>query len=376
MMQVCLSLSGPLSLFTLASLFACSSATDRDLSDDESAGAAATTVAVLGAGTHALGAVEVTTLGTSHDGLALPRDLAFNPQVPGELWVISRNGPTMSIFSDAGGDEQTSLVRSGATTGGTHFMSEPAAIAFGAPGTFATAQEQDEKTQGPNGTPAEFMGPTLWLSDVDEFDAGHRAHIDMLHNSPNSVGIAWERDNVYWVFDGYHASITRYDFNRDHGPGGTVHSDGEVARFVEGQVGYEPDVPSHMAFDSGSGLLYAADTANSRVVVLDTTTGERGSRIVRNFDGIDQYMIDGADLRTLAEADLAKPSGLALRDEMVFVTDNETSKVLAFDLTGNLLDWLDTELPPGSLMGITFDARGRLLVVDALGSRVLMIAPR
>ena len=61
---------------------------------------------------------------------------------------------------------------------------------------------------------------------------------------------------------------------------------------------------------------------------------------------------------------------------MVFVTDNETSKVLAFDLTGNLLDWLDTELPPGSLMGITFDARGRLLVVDALGSRVLMIAPR
>jgi hypothetical protein len=54
--------------------------------------------------------------------------------------------------------------------GGTHFMAEPAALAFGAPGWLATAQEQDQPTQ-PD-TPVDFMGPTLWTADSGIFNAG------------------------------------------------------------------------------------------------------------------------------------------------------------------------------------------------------------
>ena len=78
------------------------------------------------------------------------------------------------------------------------------------------------------------------------------------------MGIAWEKDNVYWVFDGYHSSITRYDFNEDHGPGGTVHDDGTVSRYVEGKVKRVANVVSHMEMDRESNLLYVADTGNNR----------------------------------------------------------------------------------------------------------------
>ena len=100
----------------------------------------------------------------------------------------------------------------------------------------------------------------------------------MLHNSPNAAGIAWEKDNAYWVFDGMHGSLTRYDFNSDHGPGGTNHRDGIVARFVEGKVSHEPGVPSHMVYRADTLQLYVADTGNSRIAILETSTGNIGTR--------------------------------------------------------------------------------------------------
>ena len=65
-----------------------------------------------------------------------------------------------------------------------------------------------------------------------------------------------------------------------------------------------------------------------------------------------------------------------LHDGLLFVTDNQTSRVLAFDLDGELIDWVDTGLPEGSLMGITADSGGRLLVGDAVGDRVLRVSPK
>ncbi|MDP6946234.1 MAG: hypothetical protein QF464_18950 [Myxococcota bacterium] len=38
------------------------------------------------------------------------------------------------------------------------------------------------------------------------------------------------------------------------------------------------------------------------------------------------------------------------------------------------MDWLDTGLPAGSLMGIAFDAEGRIYVADAVGDQVLRIS--
>jgi sugar lactone lactonase YvrE len=87
-------------------------------------------------------------------------------------------------------------------------------------------------------------------------------------------------------------------------------------------------------------------------------------------------MVD-ASLTTLADADgaeLVLPSGLALHGDLLYVTDHETSRITAMSLTGEIVDWLDTGLEAGSLMGIEIDEAGRLYVVDAARDRVLRIS--
>ena len=92
-------------------------------------------------------------------------------------------------------------------------------------------------------------------------------HIDMLHMSPLCMGIAWDgAANVYWTFDGGNKSIVKYDFKLDHGMGNDDHSDGEIFRYVKGQLGYEKKVPSHLFYAPESKTLYIADAANGRIV--------------------------------------------------------------------------------------------------------------
>lgn len=332
-----------------------------------------TGVAVLGGGVHTAASVVIKPFAGPAEGLNRPRDLAFNPEAPADLWIPNYADNSMVILKNAGTPQQTKLKKSG--PGSEHFMPRPVGIAFGQSGRMATVHEEDRITQP--STPANFMGPTLWSTD-SSFEGGHESHYDMLHNSPNAVGIAWERLNIYWVFDGYHNSITRYDFASDHGPGGADHSDGFIGRYVEGQVSYTRGVSSHMEFDQKTKLLYIADTGNHRIAVLKTDSGKAGASLSPNYDGCPQYRVNDAVIATFADTNLKKPSGLALRDGLVFVSDNETSQVLAFDANAQLVDYLDlsSELMPGSLMGIEFDAQGRLYVVDEKTSRVLQISAK
>lgn len=339
-------------------------------------------VAVLGGGTHDIADVVVTEIATSADGLMLPRDLAFQPQVPGELWIVSRTDHSVVIVQDTNLPSQLTSKRV-ENNSGQHFMAQPAALAFGdGTGSFATAHEEDDYTQGPppSGTPQDFMGPTLWTASSAIFEGGDISHLDMLHNSPNAMGIAWEQANVYWVFDGFHSSLTRYDFGDDHGLGGTDHADGICTRYAEGQVVRVPDVPSHVIHDPASGLVFACDTGNNRIVALDPSTGTNGGSTSPNYDGGMQNKVNGAVLTTLVDGvdvGMVAPSGLELHDDLLFVSDNATSRVMAFALDGTLVDWLDTGYPPGTLMGMAFDPRdGSLYVVDAINYRVLRIAPR
>ena len=331
-------------------------------------------LAVLGNGTHDPAAVDITVIADGASGLNGPRDVAFAHDAT-QLWVLSANR-SVTIITNPGGEQGLQTERG---FGGEHFMPNPSALAFGENGFMATAHETDEITQA--STPADFMGPTLWTTDPMEFEAGHASHYDMLHNSPNAVGIAWESAHVYWIFDGYHTSLTRYDFGAHHGAGGEDHSDGIIARYVEGQVGYIEDVAAHMELDRASGLLYAADPANGRIAVLDTRSGERGATIGPNYDGAEMYAVENATLTTLVDTrahGLERPSGLVLRDGVVYVGDDATSRIAAFDTTGALLDWIDlsSQIPAGSLTGLEMDAEGRLYACDFDGSRLLRIAPR
>ena len=343
-------------------------------------GEPARTIPILGDGTHDINELEVTILSSEADGLNFPTDCEFKPGT-NDLWTTNRQDFSVVVYQDVGTDSQLAIKIRDPIENGIHFLAKPAALAFGQEGTFATAQQEDGVTQPGDPPDGSFMGPTLWTSNLDDFTGGHWGHLDMLHNSPLSSGIAWESENTYWVFDGRHGSLTRYKFNEDHGLGGTDHTDGEIYRYVDGQLGYENSIPSHVVLHFESSMVYAADTANSRIVRLDPSTATMGNNINPNYDGgIVRYMPGGTldtivDGTTLEPA-MMKPSGLELVDDILFVSDPITGIVYGFDLEGNLIDWLETGLPPGSLMGMAFDDEGSMYIVDAANNQLRKFALR
>jgi hypothetical protein len=68
------------------------------------------------------------------------------------------------------------------------------------------------------------------------------------------------------------------------------------------------------------------------------------------------------------------PSGIALVDGVLLVTDNQTSEVIAFDLEGEEVDRLALELDSGSLMGIAAVSLDELWLVDAQNDRVFSLS--
>jgi hypothetical protein len=379
--------------------FGCSTKSDGDSNESDSGVIEAVGVAALGAGTQDLANVVLTEIGDSTDGLNAPRDLEFNPDVPGQLWVVSRTDDSTTIFTDAGTADQSSehIVDPYAM----HFMDNVSSIAFGAAMhegsdrvNFGTCQES-RNTYNMQAPPDDFMGPTLWssdpaifgesnpdaisfLSDMFGFYTDLGSHIDMLHESPLCMGIAHDYDNVYWVFDGFNESIYRYDFQEDHGPGYDDHGDGVMARYAEGEVSYKNGVPSHMVLDAETRLLYIADTGNNRIAILDTESGEQGDDLDRSeWPHTTHYEMEDTNVWTFiegADVGMEAPSGIALVDGVLLVTDNQTSEVIAFDLEGEEVDRLALELDSGSLMGIAAVSLDELWLVDAQNDRVFSLS--
>jgi DNA-binding beta-propeller fold protein YncE len=347
----------------------------------------------LGNETHDIANVNITVIGNSADGLSVPRDLKFNPGVEGELWVVNRADDSTTTYNNTGTQGQTSVHI--VDPYAMHFMEEVSSISFGAAlfsdseyANFGTCHES-RNTYNDQGPPNDFMGPTLWSSDPDVygisnpeavqaqgFDLG--SHIDMLHETPLCMGLAWETANVYWAFNGSVNAINRVDFVDDHGVGWDDHSDGIIGRYVEGDVSRVEDIPSHLAYDPSTAFLYIADTGNSAIKVLDTTSGTRGSNLPKMEWGTDHYDMNDAIMWTLVEGsdyNISLPSGVIIVDETLLVTDNATGIIHAFDLEGNRIDWLDTGLGEGALMGIEALDLDNIWVVDAATDRVLRIQP-
>lgn len=346
-----------------------------------------TGLAVLGHEGHGADSVTITVIADRQDGLAIPRDLDFNPwaETP-ELWIVNRWDDSTTTIFDPGTPDQESIHLIDPYA--LHFMEEVSSIAFGQQGTFGTCQESRNTYNG-LGEPNDFMGPSLWPSDLEVyartnpdavaflgFDLG--SHLDMQHESPLCMGIAWERDNIYWVFEGMTGSIARNDFGEDHGPGFDDHSDGVVIRFATGEFSRVPDVPSHLVYDQESGLLYIADTGNARVAMLDTRTGQPGSQLPVVEPGTVLRSATGYDpIATVFEDDaLVAPSGLAKHGDVLFVGDNATGRIWGVSATdGAVIDYLDTGIEAGGLMGIEVGPEGDLWVTDAVANRVLRISP-
>lgn len=340
---------------------------------------------VLGYGSHSLNDVSLTLIGSERNGLDYPRDLDFNPDQPDELWVVNQRDDSAIIFEKAGTDKQRSVKI--IDPAADHFMEEVSSISFGTTGKFATCQESGN-TYNNRAQPNLFMGPTLWPSNLEVFgqtnpsavrylgfDLG--SHLDMLHESPYCMGIEWAGDQAFWVFEGLTNSIAFVDFKEDHGPGFDDHSDGVIVRYAKGDVLRMPGIPSHMAYDDASGLLYIADTGNRRIGVLDVKVGgEEGLRLNVKEPGTTLVELsDSAEVVSLPGTDglLNAPSGIAIHDGLIYVTDAATGYIVAFDQSGKIVDWLDTGAP--GLFGLTFDQEGNIYVVHGPENLVVKIAP-
>jgi hypothetical protein len=329
--------------------------------------------------------------------------LAFNPSHRGEIWATLRepffgepcNAPTAGepldqaacaalegtvvIIERADTDDPVVTVMQDANA--WHFMRRPTGIAFGDDDTFATCGEH--RTGTFDDAAADFMGPTLWSASPEVFGpdgpGGNGSHLDMLHATPYCMGIAHERDNAYWTFNGDVGAIDRYDFHAPHEPGGANHTDGEVRRYLVGEVERVDDVPSHLVFDDKTQSLYVVDTGHARVLRLDPSTGRQGQPMRCDDDQLDFQVpvVEDSEVEVVVSGgSLQRPSGIALLGGALYVSDNATSRITAFTLDGREIASLDTGLPAGTLAGIAIGPDGRLYFTDLRTSAVRRVEPR
>ena len=315
------------------------------------------------------------------DYLNDPRDLEFHPGRANELWIANRATDTITIVHNTGLDNQTSEHR--VDSNRNHFLEEVSAISFGAyhpefDYTWGSAQESRNTYNGQS-NPNNFMGPALWPSSLSHFARENQntgngllgSHIDMLHESPDGMGIAHDVGNVYWYNDGYYGELVRYDFQADHDTGEHDHSDGIVQRYSDVQINRMAGVPGHMVLDKDSGVLYIADPAANRVLWVNTDdTSVTKTNIMNDasrLEPLQEYSrITGVEWGVLATG-LNRPTGIALHDGQLFVSQYGNGQITAYDLaangkSGTFLDEIQTSAT--TIMGIEIGPNGHLYYVD------------
>lgn len=320
--------------------------------------------------------------------------VAFNPAAPGELWALLREpyeGLPCTENVKQGCNALVGrfvLVRpDGALVlrdpNAWHFLRRPTSIAFGQGLMFATCGEY--RTGNYDDGSVDYMGPTLWTSDPsilaqeqppppDGSFEPNGSHLDMLHETPFCMGIAYHQGNAYFTFNGKLGSIDRYDFKQPHLPGGSDHSDGELTRFVEGELLRVENAPSHMAWDAKRRRLYVADTGHGRVVALDPASGSPGGEIATNEPIARAESISGATLTELVPPGaLGQPSGLVFAAGALFVGDRASGRIHAFAPDGTELASLDTGLGPGTLAGVAVGPDDRVYFADQYAGRVIRV---
>lgn len=342
----------------------------------------------------------------------IPVDLT--PSTHGELWVIQRmdkaagfdefdectsrsqagapndclglQGSTVALRDPGNSEPATGDRRSLVVDANSwHFMRRPSGIAFGvaetvlqpddpraldpitgqpvitAPTTytdiFATCHEHWTGNFTDQGA---FIGPSLWTADPSiyngvngTFEWSNGSHLDMVHASQNCMGIAWERDNVYWLINGEEGTFDRYDFGVPHVPGAADHDDGEVTRYSLGsplsRVAY---VPSNLVMQGS--VLYVADTGNGRVVSFDTAQEMSPEGTFQTFEALPAEIMGGATASVLERETLetawggnAQPSGLAFLGDVIVVANHAGGQISLFTAEGEELRTIDTGLGEG-----------------------------
>ena len=319
-------------------------------------------------------------IASSSDRIAEPWDIDFHTQRDNELWVVNKGtdqsgGTTVTLFN-AGLDDQVSDFRKDANS--WHFMALPAALAFSKEnGNWATVEDiLDANRRG-----GSFTGPALWSSDMLIYarpSGGNGSHLDMLHGSPYSMGIENDKDNAFWVFDGFHEEITWYDFAKDHGPGNSDHDDGVIKRYSNVKVKRKVGVPSHMVKDPNSDWLYIVDAGNNRILRMNT--GD--TRIIKglpkafpeNNETLAKHEEWEASFEVFMEEGFDSPAGIEISGTTLFVSDHSNGDIIAYDTeTGKEMDRLKTGT--AGIMGIVVGPDNKLWFANASTSEIIRIDP-
>ncbi|MDZ4751479.1 MAG: T9SS type A sorting domain-containing protein [Flavobacteriales bacterium] len=315
----------------------------------------------------------------SGESISNPRDIDFHPVLTrNELWVILKSteasgGKTVKI-SNAGEGNQTELLQQDGNA--WHFMSLPTGIAFSENENFATSPGVFDANHD-GGDP--FTGPTLWSSDPDIYaqeSGGNGSHLDMLHESPYSMGIAHEVDNKFWVTCGDHNEIMSYDFQEDHGPGNSDHSDGIIYKYEI--TGYDEDsqheVPDHLVFDKNTGWLYVCNSQQNRVIRINTNTGTPGADAVPH-EAIEVYKyMEDFDWEVYIDFGLDEPTGIDIVEDRMIVSNYNTGDINLYDIS-NDTPILLTTIPTGSngIMGVKVGPDGLIWYVNSVTDKVMRV---
>ena len=313
-----------------------------------------------------------TLIAGSSDDIDRPTDLDFHPVLSNmELWVVNKGteatGSNTTTIYNAGSDDQTSINKEDGNA--WHFMSLTTGLAFSENGNFATSPGVYDANHDGGGA---FTGPALWSSDMSiyaEPSGGNGSHLDMLHQSPYCQGIAAEKDNVFWVFDGNTDDIVRYDFAEDHGPGNADHSDAIVRRYSDDEVKKDVDdqIVSHLVLDEEKKWLYVVDHGNQRVIRINITTGsdEGGTPDYPNPEPIEEYSEYTGYTQELVVSDLDKPAGIDVVEDRMIISEYESGEIIIYDISSvpaTELGRLNTGL--NSVQGVKIGPDGNIWFVD------------
>lgn len=321
----------------------------------------------------------IKTVAGFNNGLNRPTDLDFFPVLgKDELWVINQRtenagGSTVTI-TDATAEVPSNMEMK-SDGNAWHFMSLPTGIAF-SDDNFNFASSPGVQDANHNG--GSFTGPSLWSSDPDIYaqpSGGNGSHLDMLHGSPFSMGIAHEVDNVFWVYDDWNSHIVRYDFVDDHGPGNDDHSDAIVRRYQNIGIQRDADIPNHMILDKSTGWMYFVDNGNSRVMRLDINSGTVGATLpIINEPLAEHVRIDNFTVETIIEEGLDRPCGLEYFDGYLLVGNYGSGIINVYDVENDFVLVGEIRIGEQGLTGIKVGPDGNIYAVNRIQNSLIAIS--
>lgn len=327
----------------------------------------------------------LTVVANADQDILVPRDLDFHPdRTRNELWVINKDvfatGGSTVKFTNPGEPGQDFLYQRDPAA--RHFLSLPTGIAMGDNNCFATCPGVYD-ANGNQSTTTPFTGPTLWSADPEIYAQNLfgplGSHLDMLHVTPRSQGIAHERWNKYWVVDGTNQDVVMHDFKGDHGPGNDFHGNAIIHRFPQANITRDPNdhIVSHCVMDKRTGWLYVVDHGGQRVMRLDSRSGTiaPGNPSFGPFESYVQYEnMQNATVEVIINAGLQQPAGIDVVGNTLLVSDHGTGEIILYDMANGFTERGRLAVGAG-VMGIKVGPDGRIWFVNATTSTLTRIDP-